>query len=105
MSSYAFLADSKCGLFGLLSFTSKEFLEKSKYPTVIKADNLASGKGVYICKNNNLSRIAFTNRAASLGKIYSRVTALLGFKPWEHEYKIMGMGIHPEESHLYFSFY
>ena len=52
-------------------------------------DNLSGS--VYICKNNNLSRIAFTNRAASLGKIYSRVTALLGFKPWEHEYKIMGM--------------
>ena len=28
---------------------AKKFLEKTKYPTVIKADNLASGKGVYIC--------------------------------------------------------
>ena len=27
------------------------FLKSSKFPTVIKADNLASGKGVYICKN------------------------------------------------------
>ena len=32
---------------------AKSFLEKSKYPTVIKADNLASGKGVYICNNKN----------------------------------------------------
>ena len=30
---------------------AKEFLKKTKYPTVIKADNLASGKGVYICNN------------------------------------------------------
>ena len=30
---------------------AKKFLEKSKYPTVIKADNLASGKGVYICND------------------------------------------------------
>ena len=30
---------------------SKEFLEKSEYPIVIKADGLASGKGVYICEN------------------------------------------------------
>ena len=52
-------------------------------------DNLSGS--VYVCKDNNLRRIAFTDRAASLGKIYSRVTALLGFKPWEHEYKIMGM--------------
>ena len=30
---------------------AKAFLVKSNFPTVIKADNLASGKGVYICKN------------------------------------------------------
>ena len=52
-------------------------------------DNISGS--IYICKKNNLSRIAYTSRSASLGKIYSRVTALLGFKPWEHEYKIMGM--------------
>ena len=37
---------------------AKSFLEKSKYPTVIKADNLASGKGVYICNNKNEGDIA-----------------------------------------------
>ena len=30
---------------------TKKFLENSNFPTVIKADNLASGKGVYICNN------------------------------------------------------
>ncbi len=30
---------------------TKKYLENSKYPIVIKADNLAAGKGVYICKN------------------------------------------------------
>ena len=30
---------------------SKNFLKNSKFPIVIKADNLASGKGVYICDN------------------------------------------------------
>ena len=30
---------------------TKEFLKTTNYPTVIKADNLASGKGVYICNN------------------------------------------------------
>ena len=30
---------------------AQNFLIKSKFPTVIKADNLAAGKGVYICKN------------------------------------------------------
>ena len=30
---------------------AKEYLLKSNYPIVIKADNLASGKGVYICED------------------------------------------------------
>ena len=34
---------------------AKKFLEKSKFPIVIKANNLASGKGVYICENNTQS--------------------------------------------------
>ena len=37
---------------------AKKFLENSKYPAVIKADNLASGKGVYICNNEKDSIIA-----------------------------------------------
>ena len=31
--------------------SSKKYLLQTKYPLVIKADNLASGKGVYICNN------------------------------------------------------
>jgi phosphoribosylamine--glycine ligase len=34
---------------------AKRFLKKTKYPNVIKADNLASGKGVYICNNEQES--------------------------------------------------
>ena len=37
---------------------AKEFLKNSKFPTVIKADNLASGKGVYICNDINEANIA-----------------------------------------------
>ena len=37
---------------------SKKFLESSRYPVVIKADGLASGKGVYICENLNDALIA-----------------------------------------------
>ena len=35
-----------------------EFLKKSNHPIVIKADNLASGKGVYICENIEESKLA-----------------------------------------------
>ena len=37
---------------------SNKFLEQSKFPIVIKADNLASGKGVYICDDKDQSFIA-----------------------------------------------
>ena len=37
---------------------AKKFLVSSNFPTVIKADNLASGKGVYICNNYSESEIA-----------------------------------------------
>jgi phosphoribosylamine--glycine ligase len=37
---------------------SKEFIKETKYPIVIKADGLASGKGVYICNDKNDAEIA-----------------------------------------------
>jgi len=37
---------------------SKKFLKESNFPIVIKADNLASGKGVYICNNEIEGNIA-----------------------------------------------
>lgn len=46
---------------------------------------------VSICKGNDIERIAEIDRHASLGKIYSRVTMLMGMTPWEHEYKLMGL--------------
>ena len=37
---------------------AEKYVQNSKYPIVIKADNLASGKGVYICNNFNESKLA-----------------------------------------------
>ena len=37
---------------------AKKYAENSKYPIVIKADNLASGQGVYICDNFKESKLA-----------------------------------------------
>ena len=39
-------------------FDAKKFLINTKYPNVIKADNLAAGKGVYICNNEQESFLA-----------------------------------------------
>ncbi len=63
-------------------------------------DNLCAT--VSICRDNEFDRIAATSRHASLGKIYSRVTFLMGMTPWEHEYKLMGLAPYadPERSDL-----
>ena len=37
---------------------SFNFLKKCKFPIVVKADGLASGKGVYICETNDQSKKA-----------------------------------------------
>jgi phosphoribosylamine--glycine ligase len=48
---------AKFGIFQNIN-DAKEFIKKTKYPLVIKADGLASGKGVYICENNNDAELA-----------------------------------------------
>ena len=48
---------AKFGIF-LNKNDANKFLANSNYPIVIKADNLASGKGVYICNNYSESETA-----------------------------------------------
>jgi len=61
-----------------------------------------SGDGVCatvnIGKNGKITRISQTENKASIGKVYSRITLLLGMKPWEHEYKIMGLAPYADEA-------
>ncbi len=52
-------------------------------------DNLAGS--VSVCRDGRIERLASISRHASIGKVYSRVTMLMGMTPWEHEYKIMGL--------------
>lgn len=54
---------------------------------------------VAVGQGTRIERIAATPRKASLGKVYSRVTYLLGLQPWEHEYKVMGMAPYAEQKY------
>ena len=55
---------------------------------------------VSIGHKGRIERIAETSRHDSLGKIYSRITYLMGMTPWEHEYKVMGMAPYAEEKRI-----
>jgi len=46
------IPSAKFGIFNNIK-SSKDFVEKAKFPIVVKADGLASGKGVYICENKD----------------------------------------------------
>ena len=48
---------AKFGIFNNIEET-KEFINKTNFPLVIKADGLASGKGVYICNENSEADLA-----------------------------------------------
>ena len=55
------------------------------------------GGGDWLCSTVNIGylgkikKIAQTPYGHSLGDIYARTTFMMGFTPWEHEYKLMGM--------------
>lgn len=65
----------------------------SKPTLILTCDGAGDGLSatVSIGNGSEIERIASTSRRASLGKVYSRVTYMLGLKPWEHEYKVMGL--------------
>lgn len=61
---------------------------------ILTLDGMGDGLSatVNIGSNFNIKRIAETSFYDSLGNnLYSEITAFLGMKRWEHEYKIMGL--------------
>lgn len=61
---------------------------------ILTLDGMGDGLSatVNIGSNSNIKRIAETSFYDSLGNnLYSEITAFLGMKRWEHEYKIMGL--------------
>ena len=53
---------------------------------------------VNICDNNKIKRICEISRHSSIGKIYSRVTYLMGLRPWQDEYKVMGLAPYADKT-------
>ncbi|MGC9069377.1 MAG: carbamoyltransferase family protein [Thermoprotei archaeon] len=61
---------------------------------VMTADGAGDGVSstVNIARNGEIERIAWSTFYDSLGNAYySEITRYLGMKPWDHEYKVMGL--------------
>lgn len=70
------------------------FYQKSETTLVITLDG--SGDGLagtvsIVDTEGNWKRLQNISSFDSLGMVYSRVTQYLAMKPWEHEFKLMGM--------------
>jgi len=60
---------------------------------VLTADGSGDGVSstVNIARGGEMKRLSQTTRSGSVGEVYSLTTHYLGFRAWEHEYKLMGM--------------
>jgi carbamoyltransferase len=75
---------------------------KSKKTLVFTLDGEGSGlcATVNIWDGMTMKTIARTPKSASLGYLYSVVTMMLGMKPLEHEFKVMGLAPYAKEHNL-----
>lgn len=65
--------------------------EKTMVMTLDGSGDGLSGTVSIVDEEGHWNRVKQISTYDSLGMIYSRVTQYLGMKPWEHEYKLMGM--------------
>jgi carbamoyltransferase len=54
---------------------------------------------VYLAENGKMTLIAETPVGHSVGQIYARMTHMMGMRPHEHEYKLMGMAPYSDEKY------
>tara|TARA_B100000780_G_C21102011_1_gene444768 strand:- start:8 stop:1780 length:1773 start_codon:yes stop_codon:yes gene_type:complete len=54
-----------------------------------EGDNISSSVSIF--RNEKLEKLSENSSQCSLGYLYSHVTEYLGMKPFEHEFKVMGM--------------
>jgi len=76
------------------------FAQGGKKTLVVTLDG--SGDGLcgivsVVDERGSWTRLKDISTFDSLGMLYSRVTQYLGMKPWEHEYKLMGMAPYVSE--------
>lgn len=82
---------------------STKLFEKNQEPRLIFT---LDGEGDGLCatvtesKNGKDITLSKTSKAFSLGYLYREVTAFLGMKPDEHEFKVMGLAPYAKKEHV-----
>ena len=71
-----------------------------KKATILSVDGVGEWEttSMYYGEDNNLTKIGSVSFPHSLGMLYSTITAFLGFKPNEGEYKVMGLAPYGDSS-------
>lgn len=75
-------------------------IDRSKKTAVVTADGWGDSHNasVYLGRADQLEKILETDRC-NLARIYRFVTLLLGMRPYEHEYKVMGLAPYAKEEY------
>ena len=84
------------------AYYASPFRQNGKKTLVVTLDGSGdglSGTVSIVDQEGTWKRLQDISTFDSLGMLYSRVTQYLGMKPWEHEYKLMGMA--PYVAELY----
>lgn len=81
-------------------FSSPDYFKKPRLVLTLDAMGDAVCSTVSIFKNGKFRRIATTPAGNSIGDLYAFITAYLGMKMGEHEYKVMGIAPYASEKYI-----
>lgn len=84
------------------ALSAKFFAKKDTESLIFTLDGEGDGLSstVSVLKENNIEVLSKNNKTFSLGYLYREVTAFLGMKPDEHEFKVMGLAPYAKKEHV-----
>jgi carbamoyltransferase len=96
-----YLDHHKSHALSTLFFDSKNLESKKLIFTLDgEGDGLCATVSIFDPNKKDLEILSTTNKAFSIGILYREVTALLGMKPDEHEFKVMGLAPYAKQEHI-----
>lgn len=84
------------------ALSAKFFTKRDSKNLIFTLDGEGDGLSatVSVLNGNDIEVLSKNNKAFSLGYLYREVTAFLGMKPDEHEFKVMGLAPYAKTEHV-----